>query len=321
MDQPPDLGEIYALAAPALGRQLEQYRESANRYQRKSKAEATWHGYNCVWRLAQRFALVHDVCALPMATDTARALFSDMADKGYSSSYINQMAVVLRHVHRWSSAPDPLIDPDVIDTLKGVKRVAGERPVKRKWAIQPDELALLADVDDKQERCALLLCFAAALRRKELVALDPEDVEITAEGALITVGKSKTDQQSRGAELFIERGTRMCPIRALEEWLAVRGTDPGPLFYNQKRGTTPRHRLSDRTVARWIQRGAKRIGLNPKDFGGHSMRSGCATALIVAGVADPQILAHTRHASIDSLAPYFRPRGKMRVNLTAALDL
>jgi hypothetical protein len=44
----------------------------------------------------------------------------------------------------------------------------------------------------------LLLGFAGAFRRSELVALDCEDIEETAEGLKIIIRRSKTDQEAAG---------------------------------------------------------------------------------------------------------------------------
>jgi len=47
-------------------------------------------------------------------------------------------------------------------------------------------------------RALLLIGFAGAFRRSELVALDVEDVEEVPEGLRVTIRRSKTDQEGRG---------------------------------------------------------------------------------------------------------------------------
>jgi len=49
-----------------------------------------------------------------------------------------------------------------------------------------------------RNRAILLLGFAGALRRSELVALNNEDLEETPEGLLITIRRGKTDQEGLG---------------------------------------------------------------------------------------------------------------------------
>jgi len=49
-----------------------------------------------------------------------------------------------------------------------------------------------------RDRALLLLGFAGAFRRSELVALDVEDLAEYAEGLVVRLRRSKTDQEGRG---------------------------------------------------------------------------------------------------------------------------
>jgi site-specific recombinase XerD len=53
-------------------------------------------------------------------------------------------------------------------------------------------------VKGARDRALLRVGFASALRRLELVALDVADLEECAEGVVLTVRRSKTDQESAG---------------------------------------------------------------------------------------------------------------------------
>jgi hypothetical protein len=76
----------------------------------------------------------------------------------------------------------------------------------------------------------LLLGFAGAFRRSELVALDVADLEETEDGFRVTIRKSKTDQEGLGQTIGIMRGSAACPVRAVTAWLAASGITEGPLF-------------------------------------------------------------------------------------------
>jgi site-specific recombinase XerD len=54
------------------------------------------------------------------------------------------------------------------------------------------------DLRGLRDRALLLLGFAAALRRSELVALNVDDIEENAEGILVIIRRSKTDQEGAG---------------------------------------------------------------------------------------------------------------------------
>jgi integrase len=59
----------------------------------------------------------------------------------------------------------------------------------------------------RRDRAILLIGFAAALRRSELAALNVADVEQHADGLLLRIGRSKTDQEGAGARIPIPRAT------------------------------------------------------------------------------------------------------------------
>src|SRR5262245_46244788 len=86
--------------------------------------------------------------------------------------------------------------------LAGIRRSIGtgltrKAPVTAETvrAIMPSDLGGLRD------RASLLLGFAGALRRSELVALNVDDLEETAEGLHVRIRRSKTDQEGAGRTL------------------------------------------------------------------------------------------------------------------------
>jgi integrase len=77
----------------------------------------------------------------------------------------------------------------------------------------------------------VLLGFAGAFRRSELVALTVEDLEFSDGGVLATVRRSKTDQEGSGREVGIPFGQNStCPVAALRAWLATANIKSGPIF-------------------------------------------------------------------------------------------
>jgi site-specific recombinase XerD len=57
-----------------------------------------------------------------------------------------------------------------------------------------------------RDRALLLLGFAGAFRRSELVALDVADLEESECGLCVTIRHSKTDQERQGVTIAIARG-------------------------------------------------------------------------------------------------------------------
>jgi hypothetical protein len=76
----------------------------------------------------------------------------------------------------------------------------------------------------------LLLGFAGAIRRSELVGLDVTYLEFCAGGLRVSIRKSKTDQEALGARIAVAPGSTTCPVDAVRAWIRAAGISAGPLF-------------------------------------------------------------------------------------------
>jgi integrase len=118
------------------------------------------------------------------------------------------------------------------------------------------------------------------------VALDVADVEEQREGLLVRVRRSKRDQEGKGFHKGIPFASApsLCAVRALRAWLDAAGIKDGPIFRGVDRhGHVSTTRLSDRSVARIVQRAASAAGLDPSRYGRHSLRSGFITTAAEKG--------------------------------------
>jgi site-specific recombinase XerD len=153
-----------------------------------------------------------------------------------------------------------------VGSAKVRKAPAAAAKVRAMVALAPEGLAGLRD------QAILLLGFAGALRRSELVALDAADIAETETGLLVTIRRSKTDQEGEGVTIAIARGDVACPARALREWLDAAGIEAGPIFRPiNKAGTVAAGRLTDRSVANIVKAYAERAGFDATTFSGHSL--------------------------------------------------
>jgi integrase len=133
------------------------------------------------------------------------------------------------------------------------------------------------------DRAILLIGFASAMRRSELVALDLSDLEWTAEGVLFHIRRSKTDQEGVGQSVAVPRGSTACPVAALRAWIEAAGIVSGPVFvriWNKRSQRITDRRLHGRAIASIVKAGAKRLGFDVSAFGAHSLRSGLVTSVI-----------------------------------------
>jgi integrase len=184
--------------------------------------------------------------------------------------------------------------------------------------------ALPENLLGKRDRAFLLLGFAGAFRRSELVSLDVADVETNREGIVVTLKRSKTDQEGQGRRVGIPYGSNAvtCPVRALNEWLEASAITAGALFRSVNRhGQLRSERLSDKAVALVVKRSAEAAGLDASQYAGHSLRSGLATSAAQAGVSERAIMAQTGHKSLNMVRRYIREGSLFRENAAAKIGL
>ena len=194
--------------------------------------------------------------------------------------------------------------------LRGLRRTLGCAKDK-KAPLTPTQLGLIKwDSGRKglRDKALILVGFFAALRRSELVGLNVENVEFVPEGAILTIRKSKTDQEGRGREVAIGYAKRpeLCPVRALQTYMATLGRNTGPLFVSLRKSQYTHSRLSTDAVARIVKDYADRLGLDPQRFGGHSLRAGFATTAALLGATEDEIALQTGHKSMTVLRGYIR---------------
>jgi len=198
----------------------------------------------------------------------------------------------------------------VRDVMQGIRRTLGVAP-HPKAAVRVGELqAMLAATPETllglRDRALLLVGFASALRRAELVSLNVGDVVNGPDGLTITLRRSKNDQDGAGRVIGVPFGSApaTCPVRALAAWLTAAALTEGPIFRGVSRHGALLGRLSGRGVARVVQRGAAATGLAASAFGGHSLRAGLATAAATAGKSEHAIMKQTGHRSVTMVRRY-----------------
>ncbi len=211
-------------------------------------------------------------------------------------------------------------------TLRGIKRTHGV-PQRVSAPLLVEDLTRIMNnlgnsMKDTRDRALLLHGFAGGFRRSELVALDVENIQAVRQGMVVTITRSKTDQENTGRKIGIPHGrTRWCPVTALTDWLAQSGIEGGPIFHPVDRhGRIQGQRLSGEAVSLIVKARVEAIGLNPVDYSGHSLRAGLATSAAAAGVSSWKIRQQTGHASDAMLARYIRS-GELFVDNAAGVLL
>ena len=153
----------------------------------------------------------------------------------------------------------------------------------------------------------MALGFAAALRRSELVALQLSDVVFVDAGLKLIIRHSKTNQEGEGQVIAVPSGKVLKPVARLAGWIVVRGRAPGPLFFQiDPQGQRTELAMSDRSVARLIQKYAGFVGLDPEVVGGHSLRAGFLTEAARSRASIAKMQEVSRQKKVDVLLGYVR---------------
>jgi integrase len=181
-----------------------------------------------------------------------------------------------------------------------------------------------AGVIGARDRALILLGFAGAFRRSELVGLDVADCAFGKDGLTVTLRPSKTDQAGVGRNIGVPYGSNpeTCPVRTLQEWMETAAVADGPLFRSINRhGQIRPSRLSGIDVARVVKKLAERAGLDAAKYAGHSLRAGHATAAAIAGASERSIMRQTGHRSVQMVRRYIREGSLFRENSAGKLGL
>jgi site-specific recombinase XerD len=301
-----------------LAAELAELAAAADEYAAAAQAENTSRAYASDWRQFETWCDRYRLQSLPAAPAVVALYLTSLAKRGLTVSTVRRRAAAIARAHRQADHVAATSDPSVLTVLEGIARVHGAAPNKKTALLREPLMELVdridvATTDGLRDRALLLLGFAIGLRRSELVALTVEDLSPSPDGIEIRIGRSKTDQQGRGQGLLVvyAQPPRPCPVRALRAWLDHAQITTGPIFRRVTRTGAISSPLTAQSVALIIKKRARAAGLDPRQFAGHSLRSGYATQASRDGHHPTQIAATTRHQDQRVLAGYIRAgRGK-----------
>jgi site-specific recombinase XerD len=228
----------------------------------------------------------------------ASALRAALAER-YSPATANRHLAALRGVLReaWRLG---LMKAEDLARATDLAPVKGER-VPRGRALSRGELrALFESCREKtagnvRDAALLGVLYAAGLRRAEVVSLGVADYDPES-GALVVRGKGNKERIT-----YIDDGAG----EAMGEWLAVRGSEPGPIFCPvTQTGEVVIRGITDQAVYAILRSRAKKAKIRP--FSPHDLRRSCVSDLLDAGVDISVVQQFVGHANIATTARYDR---------------
>jgi integrase len=169
----------------------------------------------------------------------------------------------------------------------------------------------------------LIFGYATALRRSTLAQLRVEDIQFTRDGFMVRARNEKQDRKGDGRLIAVPFGKRAttCPVKILRHWLQVRGPEPGALFCCVMRQCPTGKHLHGNRIAQIVQEAVAAIGLDPRQYGAHSMRAGFVSEALANGASQIMVARQTGHASIETLRIYERGRNLFRGNAAGMVGL
>jgi site-specific recombinase XerD len=324
-----------AAALPAI---VQAAADKARDYIRESRAANTRRAYAADWQAFAAWCAGAGLEPLPAAPETVALYLADQAQH-LAVGTLGRRLVAITAAHRAAGHQLDTRHAAIRETFAGIKRSHGTAQQGKAPAVvaelrrmvegQPNTLA------GTRNRAILLLGFAGAFRRSEIAGLAVEDLAFTADGLVVTLRRSKTDQEGAGRKVGIPYGSTpaTCPVRAVRAWIEAASLAGGALFreigtggqlvaaYTDTAGRQRGERLSDKSIANIVKAAAKAAGLDAARYAGHSLRAGLATSAAAAGASERAIMAQTGHRSVNMVRRYIRSGELFRENAAAAVGL
>jgi integrase len=271
--------------------------EQAADFAEHDTSASTKRSYAIQFRLFESWCKTTGLPSLPTDPRVVATYITAMAEAGKKISTIELALSAIAQKHRLAGHPwDPHVE--LRRTRKGIRR---ERLVAqhKKTPIEDDLLrSLLATCGDDllglRDRAMLLVGWVGAFDE--------------AEGLLITLRKSKRDQEGAGLKKGLSRASKetLCPMTALRAWLDAAQITEGAIFRRLGRGNRLGRRLCSQAVANVVKARASQAGLDPKLFAGHSLRSGFVTTAAKHDKPIDAIMRQTGHRSEKQVMTYIR---------------
>lgn len=342
----PEVGDGEQLVGVSLPANLEAALARVRRYSSNTRAANTVRAYDGDWRDFTAWCGQHALEPMPAHPVTVALYLDALIEAGRSISTLARRLAAIAVAHRRARQPNPAEDGAVREAWLGIRRAHGTAQIGKEPLLVELLRTLVATLDDdlvgRRDRALLLIGFAGALRRAELVALTTAGIRFDGQGLIVTIRRAKTDQQGAGRRLRIPRGEResTCPVRALRAWLASANLRLDgatvPLFRPIDRwGNVRTTGLTSQSVALIVKRAVEAARdralatgdnelaaiLDPDRFAGHSLRAGLATSAAIAGATEGEIMDQTGHKSLAMVRRYIRDAQLARPNVVKKVGL
>ncbi len=282
------------------------------------------------WRLVVALTTKWNEPALPMSVGCAIGIAAGMASNSYALGTIRNTRTTIRFAHYFSHLPVPTEDERFEVFFDCVARRLGDSCPNAKDALMLEQLRRIGELiytgtstHDIQAWAILTLVFFSVFRRQNVTEIQNGDVRPFKNGFMIRSRKGKTDQYSKGHEVFIDPLAELPeidPVRAIARWKEQLAGSPGPFFRHLgPLGIVTDEPIHPTTIGDIVKRMVARIGGDPARFSAQSLRAGLITEALLANMPPAVLAAHTNHKLLVSLSRYFRPLAEHRMQIVRTI--
>ena len=290
-----------------------------------SKANNTVRAYKSDFNDFGIFCAQNGFKSLPSDPKIVSLYLTYLSTKNAKMSTLKRRLVSIGVIHKLKGHYLDTKHPAIIENIMGIKRRKGSLQ-KAKKPILINSLKKIINVIDQEkkeeikklrDRSIILIGFSGGFRRNEIVSIDCDDLDFVPEGLKISIRRSKTDQFGEGFTKALPYfdNSQYCPVVSLKKLLDLSKINTGPVFRRFIKGSKlSENRLTDQTVALLIKEYLSMLGIDTKNYSGHSLRSGFATSAAESGVEERNIMAMTGHKSTEMVRRYIKEANLFKNN-------
>jgi len=292
---------------------------------KNSKALNTIRAYKADFKDFGVFCARHSFKSFPTEPKIISLYLTYLSSKDAKISTIRRRIVSIGVMHKLKGHYLDTKHPIIIENLMGIKRIKGSIQRGKKPILINHLKAIINVINEEKieeikkirDKTIILLGFGGGFRRTELISIDFEDLEFVPEGVKITVKRSKTDQfgegMTKGLPYFSNQ--TYCPVFHLKRWIEISKIKRGAIFRRFSKGCIlNKNRLTDQSVVLLIKEYLRLAGIENKNYSGHSLRSGFATASAEAGADERSIMAMTGHKTTQMVRRYIKEANLFKNN-------
>jgi len=301
-------------------------------FTKKSKSANTLRAYDCAWQRYRDWCigLRFDLYSLDIPRELIIGMFiSDIAKKQkLKVATIETYIAGVKHHYEEKGMTVDTRHPKIRAAMSGIRRTLGKKQAQ-KIALKTDVIKkIISSIDQNspiglRDTALILIGFAGAFRRSELVAIKREHCVFDVHGLSIYIPFSKTDQEGEGriVDIPFASDEQFCPVRMLRKWIAMADCADGYVFRRvNKSGNIQAEGLNPHSVARILKNRCEPFGFSA-EIAGHSLRSGHVTSAIGNGTPETWIMRQTGHKNVNTLRKYERLKREFTANSAANIGL